>query len=193
MPWRNGVWKHKVCDGPRNRSPYHKFWSSDASCGDTVDMTAFSNTEYGPPLVGERGDSFVVTVRLHTKHRDTQSAPNISSMTHRTGYNQLWTALSLVHETRPCEHGTDLKRDKIMLDPEWTSVFGLSDNILEPMSRLKMYRTAGNPAARWHALIYVLEHDKISPQLAILRSPNCCLRCATDQTTRQQGEWYLIL
>jgi hypothetical protein len=51
-----------VIDGPNIRD--YRDWNLEASPGDFVALSCAATVSYGTPLVGERGDSWVVNLRL---------------------------------------------------------------------------------------------------------------------------------
>src|SRR5579871_723170 len=125
VPCRNGVWKHKIVDGYETFRfgsflPVTRLGSEIVGMsGDTVSLSCAIPVEFGLPLIGERGDSFVVSLRLN-------SVQDVTTRD-RTGYNRLAAAIWTVQKTRPCPHGSGSGlRDKVVLDPGCTAVASIS-------------------------------------------------------------------
>lgn len=166
--------------------------------GDKIGLSPHLSTEQAPTQVGERGDSFVVTVQLKTKPMSRKNVGGVSGPTpnvHRTGYRQLWTALSPVRHTNPCSHDPTLP-NTLSLSPGWSLIEGFAKDATLKLRKWNMFATAANSAARWRALLSVFQNQDFNStqiQNVVLRGPDCCLDCAMEQTSKQDGEWYLIL
>lgn len=139
---------------------------------------------FGTPLVGERGDAFLVTICLTSKQAEGvyQGRKFI-----RTGYRTMWNALSGFRMTKGCNHA-QVDTDRVRLGIGWCAL-GYVDLTNEIQGfRYKLLFVAGGHAMRWLAVLEVLH----SEQNAMLRTSNCCVDCAIKQTESQDGEWYLI-
>ena len=210
VPWRNSIWKHSVRDGPLGSPSDHSVWRKTAEFGQEAGTVSRAcNVERGKTFVGERKlpvdppqfllgtltlllerDSFVVSVHLHT----TDSGTSGHTVTLRTGYGELSSALLGARTTESCAHKTT-RRDKVKLPPGWSMLegFGGHDNP-KSLTRYKLCPTAANSLARWRALLSILENDdRDERQRTMLRKPDCCLRCAIDQTSSMDGAWFLVL
>lgn len=190
VPYRNGVWKHKVLDGPNNSATAILGYSGTITevpleCAIPVDM--------GVPLVGERGDCFVVSLRMSLKRSKNSYLTSHGQSTRRTGYNELWSALWGTRKTDHCSH-TPHSGDKILLEPGWVVVSGYENHgAFENNGRLIICLTAFDPVARWRALIGIREHSIRESYQVLLRTVDCCLQCAIDQALKRPGRWYLVL
>jgi hypothetical protein len=193
VPCRNGVWKHRVVDGPRTLQVGTNRLRDEVVgvSGNGVSLSCAISVEYGTPLIGERGDSFVVSLRLQSEYGGLKTSD-------RTGYNELSAAIWTVLKTRPCPHGSRLG-DKLVLDPGCTAVSGIATSSdLAQYGSLAIFLTAFNPAARWRALLCIAQHNSdevygFTP--VMLRGQDCCFRCAVEQTERRAGAgtWCVVL
>jgi hypothetical protein len=190
VPWRNGVWKHRIVDGPNS--------STDPILGysgalDTIKLECAIPVELGKPLVGENGDSFVVSLRMSLKPLASGYLTVNKASTRRTGYNELWSTLWTTRTTERCPH-TVSYGETITREPGWQVVSGYEHhgNFADD-SRLMICLTACNPVARWRALIAIQMHRYRRQQKIMLRTANCCFQCALDQVLRKSGVWYLVL
>jgi len=196
VPCRNGVWKHKIVDGGGTLRfgytiPRHESQIIGIS-GDTVPLSCTIRAEFVPPLIGERGDSFVVSLRLN--------AGNDLVTRDRTGYNELAAAIWRAQKTRPCPHGSGARLgDNVVLDPGCTAVSSVSISTdFKLYGSVTVLLTAGVAAARWRALLCIAQHTSdedygFTP--VILRGPDCCFRCALDQALERVnvGVWCVVL
>lgn len=198
MPCRNGVWKHKIVDGRGtmrfgNILPVTRLGTEIIGMsGDTVPLSCVIPAEFAPPLIGERGDSFVVSLRLN-------SGQDVTTRD-RTGYNELAAAIRTVQKTRPCRHGSGCRlRDNVVLEPGCTAVSSISVTAdLTQYGSVIIFLTAGVAAARWRALLSIAQHTSdedygFTP--VILRGPDCCFRCSLDQALERVGVgvWCVVL
>lgn len=147
----------------------------------------------GRPLVGEKGDAFMVSLRMSLEPSKSGYLTVHGQSIRRTGYNELWSALWATQKTDHCSH-TPHCGDKIKLEPGWVVVSGYEDHgSFEDIGRLMICLTACDPVARWRALIGIREHVSGGSHRILLRTVDCCLQCAVDQALRRPGHWYLVL
>jgi len=191
---RNGIWKHKIFDGPG--SIQHGGLEAKeevvAACGKSVSLSCLMPVEYGPPLIGERGDSFIVSLRLQAEYKGTM-------LMARMAYGDLFAAMWSVMKSHPCSHGAKLG-DQVVLPPGSTAVSRIDTTYdsTEHQS-LVIVLTALNPAARWLALVHICQYSSSNEAYGftpvMLRGPDCCFQCVLDQTMRQAGKgpWCIVL
>lgn len=186
-PCRNGVWKHRIIDGP-NRHTNNISWGIAAGYETQASMSCAMPISYGSPLVGERGDSFVVSLRL--QH-------STSTTVRRTGYFELFRALWYAEKTRGCPHVVELE-NKVDLEPGWKAVAGFADDgIFDMFGSTLICLTASNRAARWRTLLTIANSPSgrhgYTPTM--LRGLDCCFQCAINQTIKRAGQntWCIIL
>lgn len=168
-------------------------WKQDCSSGQTAKLRCAVPVTFGDPMIGERGDSLMVTLRL-LHPRSGHTADSESWHIRRTGFSQLWNLIFLVKRTTQCGHTTS--PEEIRLNPGQNTISGFGgfgdegkpDWANGPLICL----TTGNRAARWRALISILEGQKSLHQ-CLLRGAGCCMSCAIMQAARQEGCFYLVL
>ncbi|KAH8669604.1 hypothetical protein BGZ60DRAFT_528080 [Tricladium varicosporioides] len=183
VPWRNGVWKHKVLDGTNKSKSAVLGYSGVIS---EVPMECAIHANMGTPLVGEKGDSFVVSLRMSLKPTMGGYLTNLVQSVRRTGYNELWSALWTIEKTDNCSHMPHYG-DKANLEPGWKFISGYEDSSFEHTYRLIICLTACDPVARWRTLITIFEHRTSGSHRVLLRGAACCLRCSVDQALRRPG------
>lgn len=186
IPRRNNVTKHAIFDTfveGRGFGPGCLRTVSKAS--EQATLCCPEAIEFGPPLCGERGDSFIVGLRIQTIH---DNIPH----TLRTGFADLHKALWPVEKTTPCLH-SPLANEGVMLEPWSVTVSGHLFHDFEYMDeRLIICLTAYNMAARWRALLSLAATTRISRRI-LLRGRDCCLACTIGQTAASTGKWLIIL
>lgn len=189
VPCRNKVWKHFVVDAPQSHFVYHH-WESQATPGTEISLCNKSPVQYSKPFCGERGDSFLVSLRLLHQLQDTEKP-----MVRRTGYNELSYALWPSQPTKPCTH-VSKDSNKIILPPSCVAVSGFGDHGgVSLNTKVHICLTAGNKASRWRALLAIAacSDDKNSYMAVLLKGLDCCLRCAVDQALAVPGKCFLVL
>jgi hypothetical protein len=190
IPWRNGVWRHRVIDAPVS-SIDQAPWRMEGECGDMAVLTCVAPAKIGKWMVGERGDSFVVSLHLQTLAQSLGEGL-ASDVIRRTGYCQLWTSLFKIGKTKSCQHRT-LLGEKVMLEPGWTTFSGFGFLGTIEFGKLNICLTAGSGAARWNALISIIENRSRETQSILLRGADCCFSCAVRQASAEEGDWFLVL
>ena len=191
VPCRNNVWKHLVVDALQSQLTSHR-WRYQAFCGDEVSVCNQSPVQYAKPYCGERDDSFLVSLRLIDQF---ESDRNVSQVTRRTGYNELFEALWPTQRTRPCTHASK-QYNTLVLPPDCAAISGFGDRGgLEPVFKVHICLTAGNRASRWRALIAIITGDsELDYTTAVLlKDLGCCLRCAVDQALAAPTKCFLVL
>ena len=188
-PWRQGVWKHRIADAP---APLFHGTSSAPQAvsrsGQDVHIVDQDQTvDFRTPLVGERGDSFLVTIRLKAEEPHP-----VGSCTMRTGYRQMWRMLWQTHHTDHCKHPR-VKLDTLRVRPGWIARRAFYPQVFEAKEQYRVCRTAGSSARRWIALLSAPTYGGEERQLVRLRGSKCCIQCALNQTETREGTWCLIL
>lgn len=116
----------------------------------------------------------------------------------RTGYHELWRAISMVEVTETCDHAT-ADEETILLEPGWATISHFGELPSEYVSQWDWGRTlicltAGNPAARWLCILSITRFfDSQNCKGFVLRSLGCCMKCAILQASQREGNWYVIL
>jgi hypothetical protein len=190
IPWRNGVWRHRVIDGPVSNFDQAP-WRMEGKCGDMAALTCLTPAKISKWMVGERGDSFVVSFQLQSLAQ-SHGEESTSDVIRRTGYCQLWSSLFKVRKTKSCQHHTVLG-ENVMLEPGWTTFSGFGFLGMIEFGKLNICLTAGSGTARWHALISIFENRTRETQSILLRGVDCCFSCAVRQASAEDGDWFLVL
>jgi hypothetical protein len=185
-----------VIDGPNNLADYPS-WDLKASSGQSISLSCESPVEYGPPLVGERGDSFVVSLRLQVAAVEAFSKMGLNPV-RRTGYNELSSALWHIRNTNSCIHDPNLG-EEISLGPGCMAITGFDERqSIVGFGRIVIFLTAGNPVSRWRAILSLAQdtsNEGFGYIPVMLRGRDCCLRCAVEQTLKRAGTetWAIVL
>lgn len=177
-------------------------WNKVGSSGDKAVLKCLIPVKRGSPLVGENGDSFIITLRLLHKSaaapvlQTKESSKTLKNLdvVRRSGYHQLWSALWMVLKTLPCQHLCRLG-DHITLEPGWTTLTGYGDyDSLKEHGPVKICLTAGNAAARWRTLLSIAERRGLRDEPVFLRGSDCCFKCAVVQAARESSKGcYVVL
>jgi hypothetical protein len=177
-------------------------WRKIGSSGDTASLKCMITVKRGSPLIGENGDSFVITLRLLHKEvakldargKAGNANKSMTDVTRRSGYNELWSALWMVERTVPCQHQC-LPGEELILEPGWTTLAGYGDHgSVEDFGPVKICLTAGSSAARWRALLSIAGNRALGDEAVILRGSDCCFKCAVMQATNQNTDCcYVVL
>jgi hypothetical protein len=206
VPVRNGVWKHGIVDGPSQRGSSgrgggHSEWQLENVAGEEASLCCAENVQYERALCGERGDRFVVSLRigLHIKAHNLSFHDKRSEQIYyrRTGFRELHQALWRVQKATPCNHRID-KDEQIILQPSCATISGFSDNEKSDLDeRIVICLTAHQSPARWRALLAVAStrnpQDSLTWDQVLLRGEDTCFQCAIDQAAAEVGTWYIIL
>jgi hypothetical protein len=162
--------------------------SKNITAGETAALSCTSAMKFGSPLIGDRSDCFLLSLRLHA-YTGTEAEP----VTGRTGYFAMWKALWAVRPTKLCPHVPTMG-EQVELEPGCSvpSYYGGSSAPGDD-NQLLMFLTAGNKAARWKELLVISEHKYHGRDGVLLRTDDCCMRCAIDQGLRLGGRFFLIL
>jgi hypothetical protein len=134
---------------------------------------------YGVPLVGEREDSFVVSLRFEV----SSTVTGMNAM-RRTGYNELSSALWRTKKVSSCKH-YNADKSKIKIEPGCTAIEGCEDGRpISEFGKTVIFLTADSPEARWRTLL-ALAHDTSNEDYGftpvILRGSDCCFPCVVGQ------------
>lgn len=155
--------------------------------GDVASLKCVTVMKFGSPLIGERGNSFMVTLRLEVQSADEDYTPVA-----RTGYAEMWRALWSVRNTKSCEHVPRIG-DKITIEPDCMTISRFEGLTTESNAgRVVIFLTACNLAARWNALCKASYSDSGNYQV-LLRGEDCCFKCAVEQAICKEGKCYLVL
>lgn len=190
------MWKHSVIDGLTSGTS-HAIWKKDRVSGDTAHLRCVEPIRFDKPMIGEHGDSFVVTLRLVHPPSSTATVVDRRHI-RRTGYHELWRAHSMAVTTNVCNH-LQARDEDIVLEPGWATLSGLGEYLPDDFSQWDWGRTlicltAGNSAARWRTMLSITRLGMQRPdQRLMLRGPGCCLKCAILQAAQQAGKWYVVL
>jgi hypothetical protein len=189
VPYRNGVWKHTVVDGPKRGTESSRLLVVH-NPGEEASFQCASAAFFDRPLIGEAHDSFVVNLRMVTEQQGLRH-------TRRTGYRELCAALWTTLPTSPCSHPS---RDtyKQTLPANCVSISGENTDRSEIDARLVICLTSGNKAARWRALVTIAHRRDEKGSVGVsenvlLRGKDCCIKCAINQAYEKAGNWFVIL
>ncbi|KAI4190440.1 MAG: hypothetical protein LQ346_004910, partial [Caloplaca aetnensis] len=85
VPCRNGVYKHRIMDAPISPFSAQKEATSSpvTGPGNSISLSAGNNPTFGSSYLGERGDTFIVSIRIAMQVND-------HSIVRRTGYRELF-------------------------------------------------------------------------------------------------------
>ncbi|KAF2189321.1 hypothetical protein K469DRAFT_563022, partial [Zopfia rhizophila CBS 207.26] len=195
VPCRNNVWKHAVIDGI-NYTPTRGIQSDQKiyRAGESPRMTCSSYIDFDRPLVGESGDSFVVSLRMRVWASANPDKSADSYGIHRSGYYDLSTARWRARNTKACLH-VRREGDAVTLDPGCVALSHVDGSVGHVHAKVFILLTARNTPARWRALVNytALTTENYDPLHIMLRGDDCCFRCAVDQVITLPGSWYLIL
>lgn len=158
---------------------------------DKISLSCSERVRFVDPIIGENGDSFVLGLRLQIQH----NASDNNSRILRTNYSRLFCGLWILQNTKiACTHPVR-KKNQVALPPGSVAFEGsplTAANSKDGYARFLICLTDNSAAARWRALVDVLEiSDRGFPQV-LLRGPDCCLQCAIDQVSGAGNKWYLI-
>jgi hypothetical protein len=206
VPVRNGVWKHGIIDGPSQKSDTcpsneHSEWQLVNAAGETVALRCAEKVQHERPLCGERGDQFVVSLRigLHVKAQNLSFHDKRSEQVYyrRTGFRELHMALWRVQKAKPCTHMVK-SDDQITLPPACATVSGFGDNEKSDLDeRIVICLTARQSPSRWRALLAIAStrdlQDASTWDQVLLRGEDTCFQCVVDQAAVQEGRWYIVL
>lgn len=194
VPSRNGVRKHMIIDGPVNSINDVRIQ------GLSIDQTGSAAlslrrevVSFGKPLCGERGDSFIVSLRfiiVRNRHRSSR----------RTGYREMYGALWMAQQSQNCPHATvEIEDTELSPDSGAVAIQG-DDDPLQREEKVVIYRTAHSTAARWWALATIGTHFRHSKRryriglpAVLLRRKSCCLQCVLAQATIDHPQCLVVL
>jgi len=99
IPNRDGVRKHLVIDAPvtgvEEATAASYFYE-----GSEISFLEGIKTRFGRSLYAERGDSFIISLRIEQDHKGILT-------TRRTGYVELSRSVWAMMRTEPCQHHPD--------------------------------------------------------------------------------------
>jgi hypothetical protein len=189
VPYRNGVWKHTVLDGPkRGTEPSHL--QIVHRSGEDASFQCASPACFDRPLIGEGHDSFVVSLRMVTEQQGLRH-------TRRTGYRELCAALWAVLPTSPCRHPARDNQSQT-LPSNCVSISGENTDRSEIDEGIVICLTSGNKVARWRALVTIAQRRDEKgldgkEENVLLRGKDCCVKCAINQAKVKGGNWFVVL
>lgn len=197
VPCRNGVRKHAIIDlniasVPRIIERMHIHHP-----GEKVSLYSGIVTKWGHPFVGERGDNFVVSIRIFQEQMK-------HSTTRRSGYRELSRALWLVHKTTNCKHDAlqlpqlERRGESFLLPPDCAAIAVQGDtDMISCTEKLVICLSTENAAARWRSLISLdfIRNENLAdgPVSVLLRGEGCCIQCAINQGSISPGKCYVVL
>lgn len=195
VPCRNEVRKHSIIDGPDKGILDEFEWQVEEDADEEATLRCASLVTYGRPYYGERHDSFVVSLRLIHEHFGNE-------YTRRSGYLEFFKAAWQVRHIKACPDNPHTKV-KLRLQPGYATLSSFGDRY-DPqdersqggMSRVLICLTANNTAARWRALISILNTRREglgNRRLVLLRGNDCCFQYAIDEIIGSLSKWFIVL
>ncbi|KAL8770746.1 MAG: hypothetical protein Q9209_003613 [Squamulea sp. 1 TL-2023] len=195
VPCRNGVFKHRILDAPLG--PISALLDEDDADqrifppGNWISLTASNNPTFGSFYCGERGDTFVVSIRI------TMQGNELASV-HRTGYRELFAGAWFVIRTQSCDHPSLRQHDKHMVPDGAMASKICDDRIALGMGNTKLIicLTAFNKVARWHALVTLAWYKIVRGMnqfRLLLRGKSTCFDCAVAQASLFAERCYVVL
>lgn len=161
-----------------------------------ISISGGVSTEFARPLCGERGDHFLVSVRLiqeHNNHRTTR----------KSGYREMYSAVTMASRTTKCNHTGFERMDAgfplplgtcataVQADGDIAAAFEGSRIVICLPS------TSNAAAGKWRSLLAAAYYGDgltlSSSCQSILRTRDCCGPCAIQQTLLQPAKCVLIL
>jgi len=194
VPWRHGICKHRIIDGPQSGVEEGRSWEPRAIHPDMAQLECVVPIEFGRPRIGEQHDQFVIQLVFQT-----MNPPGPTPEIRWTGYHELWSSLWLLRRTSPCQHSTRIG-GTIKMRPGWCAVAGFSGLQRGNQYRLNLHQntltiflTAGSQAARWNAIIDMAETCDFAIYQVFLRNLDTCFACAAEEASAQGSPSFLIL
>jgi hypothetical protein len=166
-------------------------WHIECNPGSEARFLCHSRMKFGKPFCGERGDTFVLSLRLY--ETDATGAV-IADSVRRSGYNEFYNALWRSVKTFPCSHGSAANKT-MTLPPGCVALSGFGEHGIslqgaDPdfQARTHICLTAGNRAARWRALTAIAMNQEAADKFVpiLLRGADCCFTCAVDQALKKR-------
>jgi hypothetical protein len=206
VPVKNGVWKHGIIDGPSQkgdtiRGGEHSEWQLMSVAGDSATLHCAEKVRHELPLCGERGDRFLVSLRigLYINAQNLRFSDKRSEHVYyrRTGFRELHMALWRVQKAKRCPHVVKTD-EEITLPPACATVSGFGDNEKSTLDdRIIICLTAHQSPSRWRALLAIANTrdslDSLTWDQVLLRGEDTCFQCVIDQAAAQEGRWYIVL
>lgn len=191
IPWRHGICKRRVVDGPVALYPEMIICNSSPTITfpGQVKLECAKPLEFGRLMVGEQDDSFLITTSVENVDEDS------AGYYYRFGFYQLWRSIWGVCYSSRCPHPTRLGAS-LELQPGWMTISGPGNLRENKYQNLNIFLTAGNPGARWNVMLRLAD-TLFRPQLGtcriFLRRPDTCLQCAAEEAGRHTPRSFLIL
>ena len=160
--------------------------------GTAISLSASNNPSFGPSYCGERGDTFIISIRIAMQEGKLASV-------RRTGFRELFTGAWCVIHAQKCNHLTLRPNDQHVL-PGGCNAMTVHDD-QDPWkwpNKITFCLTAFNKAARWRALVALAVYrDKSSMEekkvKILLRDRACCFNCVVDQASLFTEKCFVIL
>lgn len=160
--------------------------------GTSISLSASNNPSFGPSYCGERGDTFIISIRIAMQERKLASV-------RRTGFRELFTGAWCVIHAQKCNHPSLRRNDQQVLTGGCGAVTVHADE--DPWqwpNKVMVCLTAFNKAAGWRALVALaLYRDKYSKEeekvKILLRDRACCFNCVIDQASLFAEKCFVIL
>lgn len=188
VPWRHGICKRRVEDGPK-QYPQGIILHDCVKFPGQMSLECRTPYQFGRFMVGEKEDSFLITTSV-----ETYLPSNVRSY-HCFGFFELWKSLWTVSSTHRCSHSTRLGAS-LELQPGWMTITLKGHLHLQNYQSLNIFLTAGCPAARWNAILSLADSPSrasLRGHRIFLRSLNTCLKCATEEAARHTPYSFLVL
>lgn len=188
IPWRHGICKRRVLDGPVSGSfNVGKGKGDVATFPGQVKLECARLFEYGRFMIGEQEDAFLLTTTIENSDKDRGN-----SGYQRIGSYDFWKSLWMVRNSTPCQHPIRLGAS-LELQPGWMIISGPGPYGSETYQGLTIFLTAENPAARWNAVHGLASYSRRRGHRIFLRHRDSCLQCAAEEAARHIPHSFLIL
>lgn len=160
--------------------------------GGIIKLEAIHTNPSFRPMIGQDPDSFLVSLAISAYHDNSARFRS-----RYTGFRELDAALWGTKQTSPCDHPKSIRKPS-KLPTNCIATSGENTRCQHIEERVIVCLTAGNPAARWRALVSLASRrdaarENGNQEPTMVRKEDCCYNCAVDQCLQLQGKWFLIL
>ena len=197
VPSRNGIRKHRVIDAPvfpvQPTALRPAFSPPQYLAGSRISLRHGIHTKIGRALCAERGECFIISMRLEQEHKDRQV------VTRRSGYRELHGSLWRTLHTKPCSHPPESGLDTEYELPISTTAIAVQndDDVVHAIivNTVVAYLSTNSSAARWRGLIAInmFGATPARPSRTMLRTNDCCCHCAIQQAMLQPVKCFIVL
>ena len=190
-PCRNGVWKGGVLDMRQGRWDMLLHRELAEIPGQQATLRCAQKASFLKPLVGEGEDFFLISARIKLYSNPTDWTVQ------KIGFREMQTSLWGAQVTTKCHHATHQDTVDLPIGCATLTGYGARGNKAE--ERILACLTANSIPARWLAVTsfawtdLLKDGQRVSYSHRLLRSKDCCFRCAIGQAAIQSGKSYLIL